>query len=102
MPSGTMVESWPLMPPGATSGSLALKQQGFVTIKGQAVCWYKLPPRDMPPKLCRTTHLLGILGELVLGSMRAGKLTPTSSHLWYSAHLPTPLLGSVVELALIA
>ena len=31
----TMTESWPVLPPGTTSGSVALQQQESVTTKGQ-------------------------------------------------------------------
>jgi hypothetical protein len=33
MPLGTMVRSWPVLLPGALSGSVALQQQGSVTTK---------------------------------------------------------------------
>lgn len=36
MLSGTMVGSWPVLPPGAMPGSVVLQQQGSVTTKSQA------------------------------------------------------------------
>lgn len=57
MPSGTMVELWPVLPLGAVSGSVVLQQQGSVTTKGQV---------DVPGLSC-CPHL-GILEVLALGS----------------------------------
>lgn len=35
MPPRTLVGSWPVLTPGAISGSVALKQQGVAATKGQ-------------------------------------------------------------------
>jgi hypothetical protein len=44
MPPGTMVRLWPVLSSGFINGSMALKQQGSITTKGQAdilgVCCY--------------------------------------------------------------
>ena len=76
MPPESMVESWPVLPVGDTSESVALQQQGFATTKGQT---------DIPVYIATWEHVD------VQGLYRGGPV----SHPSMAPALPAPRLALV-------
>jgi hypothetical protein len=86
MPPGTMVGSWPKLPSGSRSGSMALQQQESFTTKG---LWRTYP----------TSHL-GIVRELGLQAWELEKLTPplASCSTWRASSHMLLLRGEAWEI----